>query len=348
MTPLLSPLQNVLTIPSFQPLRIYHAHDASITAISVSPFPPPLPTAPVETPNRLSAPQQAPTSSPSLAPQTGASSSPRAPRQAPVPATPSNSIYIATSSIDGHVCVASLVDPKDVMLRNFARPVQAVALSPEFKNDRSYLSGGLAGNLILTTGGRSGVSSNANTGIAAAAASGWLNSIGLGSNTGRDTILHSGEGTITTIKWSLSGKFVVWVNETGIKIMRSNLKLESVDADFAWKRIAHIDRPYRKQWEEMASLWKARAEWIDESNLEADDDERSTSNGLHHQAPVPGASPHLLPSKNGRPVSRRRRSEKLVVGWGDTAWVLHVKPEAAGTGKDAGQRVGGSATIIHQ
>ena len=66
-----------------------------------------------------------------------------------MPNTPSNQIYIASASIDGHVCVSSLVDPKDVTLRNFARPVQAVALSPDYKNDRSYLSGGLAGELIL-------------------------------------------------------------------------------------------------------------------------------------------------------------------------------------------------------
>jgi hypothetical protein len=227
------------------------------------------------------------------------------------------------------------------MLRNFARPIQAVALSPEYKSDRTYLSGGLAGNLILTTGGERGISSNANTNSAAAAASGWLNSIGIGSNTGRDTVLHSGEGTISAIKWSLTGKFVVWVNEQGIKIMRSNIKLEGIDSDYAWKRIAHIDRPNRTRWEEMAGVWKARVEWIDEKNLEADEDEAVEPNG------TPSASAASQSLRNGR-TPKRKRTEKLVVGWGDTAWVLQVTPESAGKGKDVGERIGGSATIVHQ
>lgn len=226
------------------------------------------------------------------------------------------------------------------MLRNFARPVQAVALSPDYKNDRNYLSGGLAGNLILTNGGKSGVSANANTTSAAAAASGWLSSIGIGANTGRDTIIHSGEGSISAIKWSLSGKFVVWVNEQGIKIMRSDIKLDSEDADYAWKRIAHVDRPYRAQWEEMAGVWKARVEWINESNLETDEEDVPNSNGAQSSA---SASDTLRLAKNGRP--KRKKAEKLVVGWGDSAWVLQVTPE---TTLKSGERVGGSATIVHQ
>lgn len=226
------------------------------------------------------------------------------------------------------------------MLRNFARPVQAVALSPDYKNDRNYLSGGLAGNLILTNGGKSGVSANANTTSAAAAASGWLSSIGIGANTGRDTIIHSGEGSISAIKWSLSGKFVAWVNEQGIKIMRSDIKLDSEDADYAWKRIAHVDRPYRAQWEEMAGVWKARVEWINESNLETDEEDVPNSNGAQSSA---SASDALRLAKNGRP--KRKKAEKLVVGWGDSAWVLQVTPE---TTLKSGERVGGSATIVHQ
>jgi vacuolar protein sorting-associated protein 41 len=262
--------------------------------------------------------------------------SPRTPRQPALAAVPSNSIYIATSSIDGHVCVASLLDPKDVMLRNFARPVSAVALSPEFKNDRTYLSGGLAGNLILTVGGKSGVSANANTNSAAAAASGWLSSIGIGSNTGKDTVLHSGEGAISTIKWSLTGKFVVWVNEQGIKVMRTNLKLDSGDTDNAWTRIAHIDRPGRAQWEEMAGVWKARAEWLDDTNLEADN-ERPSANGQQTSDVVVAST-----------TKRNKKTEKLVVGWGDAVWVLHVKSESKSNSKDTDKRTGGQASIIHQ
>lgn len=217
------------------------------------------------------------------------------------------------------MCIASLVDPKDVLLRNFGRPVQAIALSPEYKSDRTFLSGGRAGDLILTTGGRVGASTNSTTmGGAAAAASSWLGTIGLGQNNGKDTILHGGEGAISTIKWSLSGKYVTWANEEGIKIMRSNLYLDSSDSELAWKRISHIDRPSLPGWEEMASVWKARADWIDESSFDTQDEPNSKGN-----TPSPDSS---MPSQS---VAIKETVEKLIVGWGGTIWVINVYPNRA-------------------
>ena len=269
----------------------------------------------------------------------------KASREAAVPNTLSNAIHIATASIDGKVCVSSLVDAKDVTLRNFSRPVQAVALSPDFKNDRTYVSGGLAGNLITTVGGKAGASADANTNSAAAAASGWLGSIGIGSNTGKDTVLHSGEGSISTIKWSRSGKYVAWVNEQGIKIMRSHYQLDSGDLEFAWKRIAHIDRPNRASWEDMAGVWKARIDWIDDKHLEADDEEQAAPDSF------PNAAKRSEVTERGRaapsPV-KGKRTEKLVVGWGDTAWVIQVQAGGAGAGKDAGKKPAGNASIVHK
>jgi hypothetical protein len=150
-------------------------------------------------------------------------------------------------------------------------------------------------------------------GGAAATASSWLGTFGLGGNTGKDTVLHSGEGAISTVKWSLSGKYVAWVNEEGIKIMRSNLHLDSVDSEFAWKRVSHTDRPNRQGWEEMASVWKARAEWVDESLLES---EHLTSNKAGDEASTPTQSTII-----------KERLEKLVVGWGGTVWVINVYPD---------------------
>ncbi len=255
---------------------------------------------------------------------------------------------MATCSVDGHVCVSSLIDPKEVTLRNFARPLQAVALSPEYKTDRNYLSGGLAGNLILTNGGRVGVSSNANTTSAAAAATGWLGSIGLTSNAGRDTVLHSGEGGISVIKWSLSGKLVMWANEHGIKIMRSNLHLDGTDADLAWKRIAHVAKPPRRIWDEMAGVWKARAEWLNEGCLEPDERDRlSFVNGLGSSTGIDEDTPGA--ERNGKDTvkSKKDRLERLLVGWGDTAWIIHVQPEKSGAGRGNANRSIGSADIVH-
>lgn len=332
-------------MPSFQSLRFYHAHSASVTSVSISPFPPPLPDLRVEPVTRISTEPIPPPERRSTAASTVSSPPSRTPRQPPLPATPSNSIFVATSSIDGHVCVSSLVDQRDVTLRNFRRPINSVALSPEYKSDRSYLSGGLAGNLILTQGGRPGVSAEANTNSAAAAASGWLGSIGLGANTGKDTILHSGEGSISSIKWSLSGRYVAWANEQGIKIMRSNLKLEGIDSDFAWRRIAHVDRPFHGQWEDMASVWKARIEWIDENNLEPDDD-APVKNGITRSA-TDATDIQGSPSKNGT-KRLKPKTEKLLVGWGDTAWVIQVDPGGAGTGRNVGERSAGRADIVHK
>ncbi|KAF2018335.1 vacuolar assembly protein-like protein [Aaosphaeria arxii CBS 175.79] len=340
---------HTMATPSFQPIRTYNAHpSASVTSLSISPFPPPIPTdqaslsnqaEPSDTPTR-----QAPTSG-------GHQSSPRALRQPAIPQTPSNQIYIASSSIDGYVCVSSLIDPKDVTLRNFGRPVQAVALSPEFKSDRSYLSGGLAGELILTTGGATGVRQNANTSHASQAAQGWLGAIGLGGNSGKDTILHSGEGSIGTIKWSLSGKYVVWVNEHGIRIMRSNLHLHSADAEFAWKRIGFIDRPNRRAWEDMAGVWKARVEWVDDECLESDEDSIISLNSSQGTEKADSTLPHQRLDQpqpdSKKKTKRKKKTEKLVIGWGDAAWVVHVKPGGAGVGKDVGERSVGSAEIIH-
>ena len=225
-----------------------------------------------------------------------------------------------------------------MQLRNFGRPVQAVALSPEYRSDRNYLSGGQAGNLILTTGGQAGRSVNATTTSTAAAASGWLGSIGLGSNTGTDKVLHSGEGIISTIKWSLSGKYVLWVNEQGIKIMRSNLHLESADAAFEWKRMSHKDKPTRDGWEDMTGVWKARAEWFDRDNLEVE--EEPTNNDIRAEDTNGKASDLSKQS------SKKNKYEEVVVGWGDTVWLFRVHPGGIGTGKEAGERKIGRVEVV--
>lgn len=270
--------------------------------------------------------------------ETTSSNSPRAPKAKVVPNIPSNAIYIATSSIEGKVCISSLVDIKDVQLRDFQRPVQAVSLSPDFKSDRTYLSGGLAGSLVLTVGGRAGTNTTSTTvGTTAAAAAGWLGTIGLAGNNGKDTVLHSGEGTISTIKWSLSGKYVAWANEHGVKIMRSHLHLDSVDADAAWKRVGHVDRPQEDEWEEMAGVWKARVEWIDEKSIETDEDDKTRE----------AATSSPVTAKLRQQISKGTdRIEKLLVGWGGTIWIINVHPGSTGVGKHVGERTVGRAEII--
>lgn len=333
--------QHILSLPSFKSLRVYHAHSASISSLSISPFPPPLPTSKADPVNRLAAKHRA-SSARSLSTAQDATSTP--PKQAQVPHSVSNAIYIGSSSIDGNVCIASLIDPKDVQLRNFGRPLKAVSLSPEYKSDRSYLSGGLAGNLVLTTGGQSGKSSVSNTsGVGGVSASSWLGALGLGSNAGKDQILHSGEGAISTIKWSLSGMYVAWVNEKGIKIMRSNLHLDAGQSEFAWKRISHIDHPNRAGWDEMAGVWKAHVEWIDQDGLESDDNFFEPNDTIEPlQNPSVGILSGMNPLKGNAKV---RRAERMVVGWSGTIWIINVHSGGLGTGKEPGERKAGRAEI---
>ncbi|KAM0375025.1 hypothetical protein ACHAO7_002982 [Fusarium culmorum] len=328
---------HIVQLPMFQSMRVYHAHSASVTSISISPYPPPLPTDTPETVSKHGAHSNASISSSRQTDSSSPAPSRRPREVSQIPRTPSNDIYVATSSLDGNVCVQNLIDMKDVQLRNFARPVQTVALSPEFKTDRTYLSGGLAGQLILTAGGGPGRSTSTTTGTAAATASGWLGSMGLGGNAGKDTILHSGEGTISTIKWSLSGKYVVWLNEHGIKIMRSKLHLESADAEDAWKRVGHIDRPQTDEWETMASVWKGRVEWIDEQAVEVDETEKSATEKSSSPA-TEKLKGHALTSKKG--------IERLLVGWGGTIWIIHVHPGGVGVGRHAGEKTIGRAEIV--
>lgn len=331
MSRVLTTEQHVLQLPTFQALRVYQAHSASVTSISISPYPPPTSTDQTSTPARPTLQPESPRPKESPA---AASRKRKEPLQ--LPRIPSNDIYIASSSMDGNVCVQSLLDVKDVQLRSFARPVQAVALSPDFKTDRTYISGGLAGQLIVTAGGGPGRSTSTTIGTAAATASGWLGSMGLGANTGKDTVLHSGEGTISSIKWSLSGKYVVWLNEHGIKIMRSKLHLESHDVDNAWKRIGHIDRPQTDEWETMASVWKGRLEWVDESALEDDE-----TNDARQQGVLPSATADKHKAQGS---SVKKNVERLLVGWGGTIWIIHVHGD--GNDSRAGGNNAGRAEIV--
>lgn len=326
--------QHVLQLPTFQTLRVYQAHSASVTSISISPYPPPTPTD--QTSTSTAARPTAQPGSPRSKDMSPAAASRKRKEPLQLPRIPSNDIYIASSSMDGNVCVQSLLDVKDVQLRSFARPVQAVALSPDFKTDRTYISGGLAGQLIVTTGGGPGRSTSTTIGTAAATASGWLGSMGLGANSGKDTVLHSGEGTISTIKWSLSGKYVVWLNEHGIKIMRSKLHLDSQDVDNAWKRIGHIDRPQTDEWETMASVWKGRLDWVDESALEDDETGEARQHGV--------LSSPTVDKRKAQSAIARKSVERLLVGWGGTIWIIHVH----GDGNDggAGGNNAGRAEIV--
>ncbi|KAG0140920.1 hypothetical protein CROQUDRAFT_52527 [Cronartium quercuum f. sp. fusiforme G11] len=101
--------------------------------------------------------------------------------------------FVATASMDGKISILQLVGGNDVFIQDLKRPMRSIALEPLYHkhpNKRHYVSGGLAGNLILHE-------------------KGWLGN--------KETILHSGEGPIWSADWKLN--YVVWANDAGIRII---------------------------------------------------------------------------------------------------------------------------------
>ena len=113
--------------------------------------------------------------------------------------------FLASSSDDGRVVVNSLFSAESASY-DFRRPVKAVALEPEYgkSSSRTILTGGRNEQLIL-------------------ASKSWFGSM-------TNTTLHSGEGTIFTIKWR--GGLVAWANEQGVQLYDM----------VASKRIGHVKR----------------------------------------------------------------------------------------------------------
>ncbi|KAF5387652.1 hypothetical protein D9615_000773 [Tricholomella constricta] len=113
--------------------------------------------------------------------------------------------FVATASIDGQVVIRSLSTSESYSF-DMKRPMRTVALEPNFakRTTRAFVSGGLAGNLILGE-------------------KGWLGH--------KETVLHTGEGPIWQVRWR--GRLIAWANDLGVKIY-----------DYVSQtRITFIDRP---------------------------------------------------------------------------------------------------------
>ena len=129
--------------------------------------------------------------------------------------------------------------------------------------------------------------------------------------------------------------------------MRTNMFLDSADSELAWKRIGFVGKPNRRVWQEMAALWKARVDWVDDESLESDDDAIMSLNHHRHHGKAETTLPHNRRDKP-RKEPKQEKVEKLVVGWGDAAWIIHVIPgEVFGNGR-TGERSPGSIEVPHQ
>lgn len=61
-----------------------------------------------------------------------------------------NGTFFATASIDGTVAIGQIEDTANITLFDFKRPVQAVVLDADYKSSKTFVSGGMAGEVILS------------------------------------------------------------------------------------------------------------------------------------------------------------------------------------------------------
>ncbi|TFK47011.1 vacuolar protein sorting-associated protein 41 [Heliocybe sulcata] len=107
------------------------------------------------------------------------------------------------------------------------RPMRTVNMEPGFakKSTRAFVCGGMAGSLVLHE-------------------KGWLGH--------KETVLHTGEGPIWSVRWR--DRLIAWANDLGVKIYDT----------LSQSRITFIDRPPDSP---RADLFKSTLHWQDNSTL---------------------------------------------------------------------------------
>ncbi|CAG8660098.1 10427_t:CDS:10, partial [Acaulospora colombiana] len=136
--------------------------------------------------------------------------------------------YVASASIDGKVVIHGMyVDSEQVF--NYRRPLKCVALDPDFskKDTQQFVSGGLAGQLILNE-------------------KGWFGHK-------QDRVLqHSGEGPIYAVRWR--GNLIAYANDEGVKMYDNQSQ----------QRITYIKRPPGSP---RADLYRCNLCWRSDTQL---------------------------------------------------------------------------------
>ncbi|KWU41462.1 vacuolar protein sorting-associated protein 41, partial [Rhodotorula sp. JG-1b] len=98
--------------------------------------------------------------------------------------------YVGSASMDGLVSIQSLVSTENHTF-DMRRPMRCIALDPNYvkRNTRQFVSGGMAGSLVLSE-------------------KGWLGQ--------KDVTLYSGEGPIWAAEWR--GTLIAWASDAGVRI----------------------------------------------------------------------------------------------------------------------------------
>lgn len=220
-------------------LKTYRPHSASITDIQISA---PLPSvAPLHNPALNAA---------TFLPLPTNLTAPSLPTTPPETDSLIISDTIATSSLDGQAILHSLASGTTTGY-NFKRPLRSIALEPSYNSSqtKSYVCGGLAGDLVLTY--RSSLSLGGLENMFGLTPN-LVPNFGLGGGGQSQKIIHSGEGPIWTIRWK--GDVIAWANDAGVRLW-------SVSRG---ERLAFIER---EQDSPRADLFQCTLQWVDEGSL---------------------------------------------------------------------------------
>jgi hypothetical protein len=150
---------------------------------------------------------------------------------------------IATASLDGQAILHSLGTGTTTGY-NFKRPLRSITLEPTYTTSqtKSYVCGGLAGELIITS--RSTLSLGGLEGMFGFAP------IGTGGHAQK--VLHNGEGPIWNVRWRAD--IIAWANDAGVR-------LYSISRG---EKVSHIVRPRDSP---RADLFQCTLQWTSDTEL---------------------------------------------------------------------------------
>lgn len=127
--------------------------------------------------------------------------------------------YFASGSMDGTVVIGSIHDEKDIVMFDFKRPIHAVVLDKNYQRTRSFVYGGMSGNVVYSS-------------------KNWLDQR-------VEVVLDQDNGPIVAI---LSiDDLLVWMNDKGITVYHTATKqvisviakpTDSFRSDLYWPRIS--------------------------------------------------------------------------------------------------------------
>lgn len=128
-------------------------------------------------------------------------------------------LWFASASMDGTVVIGSVTDGSDIVMFDYKRPIHAVILDKNYQRTRSFICGGMSGNVVYSS-------------------KNWLDQR-------VDVVLDKEKGPIVAIQ--MIDDLVLWMNDVGISIYHTTSRQiisviekpdDSFRSDLYWPRIS--------------------------------------------------------------------------------------------------------------